>query len=413
MTQKPLSTTFPLTRRLVEYQTAVFPPHAIPTPIGHYVWQRYDQKWGALSVTFPSPKSDHQWQIVSHGWVGHIPLPDKRPLLIDPRIPLNNLFDLWAMAYGMGNGRFLSGRTQVQSLPGFYDFLAHMLGRMVLNQAQKGFYQTYQTVKAKRPFVRGRLLFNPADLPHQPSCQYDEPTTNVIENQLLATTLQQIGWSPLCQPDTRRLVRQAFHVVRQIAEAPPLTAAECYQLTYHPLNQAYAPLHALCRFFLAQQHPTHQFGPDPMQPFLIHMPQLFEQFVAEWLKTHLPQPWQIKVQETVLVGQDDPLRFEIDMVLYDAQAKPTAVLDTKYKTGSRATPADIHQIIAYAKVKRCPHAILIYPQPLETALDVWIDDVHLQSISFDISNYDLPQAGAQFLAHLKRQITPKNDMQNA
>ena len=49
---------------------------------------------------------------------------------------------------------------------------------------------------------------------------------------------------------------------------------------YHRLNQDYQPMHGLCRFFLEHSGPTHQDGDSAMIPFVVHMPALFEKFVA-------------------------------------------------------------------------------------------------------------------------------------
>ena len=158
-------------------------------------------------------------------------------------------------------------------------------------------------------------------------------------------------------------------------------------------------MHALCRFLLEHQSPTTTFGDYAMQPFLINMARLYELFVANWLAAHLPAPWEIKAQETVHVGRDHELRFDIDLVLYDGDGRITAVLDTKYKTPEKANNSDISQVVTYAQAKGCQTAVLIYPKPLTQPLDVQMHNLHIRALTFPVAG-NLDEAGQQFLNSL-------------
>jgi hypothetical protein len=66
------------------------------------------------------------------------------------------------------------------------------------------------------------------------------------------------------------------------------------------------------------------------------MARLFERFVAEWLRVHLPEGLELQDQEDVPIGEGWGISFTIDMVLYDRKTgRPMAVLDTKYKPVDR------------------------------------------------------------------------------
>jgi 5-methylcytosine-specific restriction endonuclease McrBC regulatory subunit McrC len=135
----------------------------------------------------------------------------------------------------------------------------------------------------------------------------------------------------------------------------------CPASTYHRLNEDYQPLHALCRFFLENTGPSHNVGNRKMLPFLVNMDRLFEQFVAEWLRIHLPPEWSIESQERVYIGDDQNWYFEVDLVMYRSDtSEPVCVLDTKYKA-HKSSSDDIAQVVAYAGSKSCKHAVLIYP----------------------------------------------------
>jgi len=141
-------------------------------------------------------------------------------------------------------------------------------------------------------------------------------------------------------------------------------------------------------------------GDRKMLPFLIDMARLYEMFVAEWLKVHLPYPFQLKSQERVIIGPDNALKFDIDLVIYDVETGGARlVLDTKYKKSLTPAPEDVAQVVAYAEAKDCHDAVLIYPTPLSDFFDVWIGDNRVRSLSFAIDS-DLNEAGNKFMENL-------------
>lgn len=130
----------------------------------------------------------------------------------------------------------------------------------------------------------------------------------------------------------------------------------------------------------------------------------FELFVAEWLKAHLPGGLLLGVQEHVDVGEENAMRFNIDLVLTDAKTGETCcVLDTKYKAKRRPDQGDVSQVIAYAEIKDCDQAVLIYPETLSEPLDEWFGNIRVRSMTFSLAG-DLEQAGRSFLRELSQQI---------
>ncbi|MCB0211631.1 MAG: restriction endonuclease, partial [Anaerolineae bacterium] len=169
---------------------------------------------------------------------------------------------------------------------------------------------------------------------------------------------------------------------------------------YHRLNEDYRPLHALCRFFLEQTGPLHALGDRQMLPFLVDMARLYELFVAEWLSVHLPETLKLKAQERVTIGQSHHLKFDIDLVLYDAKSdEARCVLDTKYKAPGTPANDDIFQVVAYAEAKGCRQAVLVYPTPLAQPLDETIGRIRVRSLTFGLDG-NLEAAGRQLLAAL-------------
>jgi len=384
------------TIELTEYQPATFPAEAISPVIGQALWENYGQQ---IEVQEPSFKTDGQWRLTAQGWVGHIPLTPTFHVALKPKIELSNLFRMWEYAYRLNSFRLLEGLIACQSLPEFYERLAHVLARRVLERGRKGFYRAYLAETDHLPYVRGRLTVQPA-APGQVKlvCHFEEHTADVADNGILAWTLDRIARSGLCSERVLPAVRLAHRALHNLVTLTPYQAGDCVGRVYHRLNEDYRPMHALCRFFLEHSGPSHSPGPYPMLPFLVDMARLYELFVAEWLKTHLPPHLDLKAQERVDLGQSSAWQFQIDLLLYE-KLTPRAqiVLDTKYKTDTLAS--DIAQVIAYAKIKGCQEAVLIYPTPLAHPLDTTIDGLRLRSLTFALTG-DLEQAGQTFLQEL-------------
>ncbi len=384
---------------LTEHVPRRFPRQEIPGDVGRALWRDYGSE---VSVDFPSPKTDDHWELTAQGWVGYVPLTPEFGLSLQPKVPLDNLFRMLEYAYRLRSFRFLEDLVGCRSLEEFYERLANVLARRVLDRARKGLYRAYLVEAEDLPYVRGRLdVRQLMQKPWSPKlhCHYEEHTPDVDENQILAWTLERVARSQMCSSRVQPTVRRAYHSLRGLASTTPFGPQDCVGRSYTRLNDDYHPMHALCRFFLEHSGPTHEMGDRTVLPFLVHMPRLFELFVAEWLKAHLPESLTLSVQEKVAIGQPEHLQFKIDLVVSDAATgRPICVLDTKYRAQESPEAGDITQIMAYADMKDCTHAVLVYPQPLVQPLDGWPGKsrIRVQSMVFSLDG-DLEAAGRLFL----------------
>lgn len=391
------------TRRILEleeYVTLELERDELDEHLGEALWRQYGTK---VAVEFPSVKTGHKWQLTPQGWVGYIVLSDDLHLRLKPKVPLGNLFRMLEYAYRL-KIHLADGLVDCASLEEFYERLANILARRVLDRARKGFYRTYVSESDSLPYVRGqldsrRLITRPWET--QLHCNYEEHTGDVAENQILAWTLHRIARSGLCSRRVLPTVRTAYRSIQSFVTPVPCTAATCVDRLYNRLNDDYEPLHGLCRFFLEHSGPHLESGDRAMLPFLIDMNRLFELFVAEWLAAHLPKTHYLKAQDHVEITASGDLEFIVDLVLYDAATQqPLCVLDTKYKRPTTPAAGDIEQVVAYAVSKQCADAALIYPLDLEKALDTCIGgQVSVRSLTFVLDG-NLDEAGAVFLGRL-------------
>ena len=385
---------------LPEYSAQSFPESEIPGHLGEILWRNYGNQ---VSVEFPSPKTGGQWQLASQGWVGYIPLTPGLGFHLSPKVPLKNLFGMLEYAYRLKSFDFLKGLISCDSLEEFYEQLANFLALRVLDRGKKGFYRAYVPQMGQLPYVTGRIdLRQTSQRPWSVKleCSYEEYTSDIEENQILTWTFQHILRSGLCTERTLSVVRKAYRILYDLATPEPFKPQDCVCRLYNRLNQDYQPMHALCRFFMDQSGPSHQIGNRTMLPFLVNMARLYELFVAEWLKSNLPAEWRIKAQEIITMGQSHAIQFNIDLVLYDSLNNvPRFVLDTKYKSSKYPESADIEQIVAYAQMKGCHEAVLIYPLRLNEPLDEKLKSVRIRSLAFPIDD-NLESGGQSFIREL-------------
>lgn len=193
-------------------------------------------------------------------------------------------------------------------------------------------------------------------------------------------------------------VRRCYRGLQDIASLQQFHYSDCIGRLYNRLNGDYEVLHGLCRFFLEQSGPLHAAGDHTMFPFLIDMAHLYELYVAEWLREHLPAGYTLQIQANVSFSEANRLKFIIDLVICDlATGRILCVLDTKYKCPDTPANDDIAQVVTYAEIKGCTNAILVYPRDVKANLDVRLGDIRVRNLTFGIDG-DLEVAGQAFLA---------------
>lgn len=385
---------------LTEYTPKYLERGEITPAIEEALWRNYKNQ---VKVESPSFQTRGKWKLTAQGWVGHIPLTPELHLTLLPKVQLKNLFGMLEYAYQLKSKsfRFLEGLIDCQSLEGFYSQLAYLLARRILDRGRKGFYRAYLLKTGQLAYVRGRLnlgqaIQKPWDV--KLSCHYEEHSGDIEDNKILAWTLFIIGRSGLCSERVSPTVRQAYHALQGLVTLQPISPEDCVGRIYNRLNEDYRPLHAICRFFLESCGASHERGEYTMLPFLVDMARLYELFVAEWLKAHLPQHLLLKFQEQVNLSKT--VYFKTDLVLYDISTGTARyILDTKYKTPTQPSADDIAQVVAYAVSKDCHEAILVYPANLTKPLDVLVGDIRVRSLTFSLEG-ELDGAGQAFLQNL-------------
>jgi 5-methylcytosine-specific restriction enzyme subunit McrC len=386
--------------KLVEHKTGKLARAALACEDGRLLDALYGDK---IDIREPGFRTDDQWWLTPSGWVGFIPLRPGLGIKIEPKTPLANLFRMLEYVYDLKSFELLEGTFEAGSLEEFYDRLARVLARMVLVRGRKGFHRCYEAESERLGYVRGRMDMDRAmraPWDARTLCHYEEHTADTEDNRILAWTMYSIARSGLCKEETIPEVRKAYRELTSLATLGPVAVRACVGRNYHRLNEDYRPMHALCRFFLENSGPSHEIGDRTMLPFLVNMARLFEQFVAEWLRTHLPPGYGLKSQESVPIGMDTDLSFALDLVIFETGTNRTRyVLDTKYKDPNQPNAGDIGQVAAYAAALHCDEAVLIYPAEPHVALEQQVGRIRVRRVAFDVGR-DLDASGSALLERL-------------
>ena len=157
-------------------------------------------------------------------------------------------------------------------------------------------------------------------------------------------------------------------------------------------------MHGLARFLIEHSGPGIDIGRHEFLPFSVNMPNLFEAFVAEWLKQNLPAELKVDSQYHVRLDANAELSFHIDLVLRErASGTAVAVLDTKYKPSERPDERDIQQVVSYAVELGVTRAFLVYPFGISNPILVRVGNVDVETVGYDL-NFPIEEAGQEFIS---------------
>lgn len=371
----------------------------LPVEAAEMLKKKFSDKIAVEMISF-GPDSD--WQLTAQDWVGYIPLTPEVSIRLLPKkgVKITNLFGMLEYAYGLKSFHLSEkGLYDCDTLENFYDRLANILAHRILDRARRGFYHSYQPKSEQLSYLRGRIDLQRASLrPWEVKleCHFEEHTSDIRDNQILTWTLLQILRSGLCTKNSSQSVSHAYRKLLSFAEPEPCGPEFFLDRIYNRLNDDYRPMHALCRLFLEHLGPAHNIGNHEMIPYLVNMANLYELFVAEWLKAQNLVGYSIEAQRDIIIDHRQNMKFRMDLVLCDGSSQqPKCIMDTKYKIGTPSM-SDIHQVIAYAEAIGCTDAILIYPVKMQSPLDMMVGDIHVRSATFSLEG-DLDEAGWDFV----------------
>ncbi len=310
------------------------------------------------------------YRLTPRGHVGTIVAPQCR-LLIQPKIPLENLFFLLDPA---DTPPPVPDHTTTAPGSELLDFLAAHLARLLAERAAQGLHRAYVERDLHGPFVQGRL-----DLPAQlrdahgrkdrVHCRHEEFTLDVPCNQVPRATAELVLRSPLLGETVRAALSRSlapFAEVSPVALGPDSFA----RAAADRLTEPYRPLLEVCRLLAESLGPSATAGPSPCPAFLLDLERVFERYVtthcvAAWDgRADARGRWSVEVQplfrpHAPVAGQPD-VTMRPDLMLA-CDGRKALVVDAKWKRLRSLITADLYQVLAYCAVLGVERGALVYP----------------------------------------------------
>lgn len=342
----------------------------------------------------PDREVSGRWRLSATRYVG-VAAVNGHVIRVAPKIPVHRLFEL--LTHTM---QLVEWRHDAADWEGSDD-LVPVIAASFLDHAERalrgGILQGYVTVSDDLYSVRGQIDFGrlsgrARELPLPIAVNYDDYTTDVIENQLLAgagRVLLRLG--TLTPALTNRLRRLEFQLIDITPTRPSASPAE---VRWTKLNERYRSAVALARLIL--QSTAFDFendGPSRGSTLLVNMDRVFEELVGHGMRRALaPVGFTVDLQHRTSLDHEKRIGIRPDIVVRKG-AEVVAVADLKNKRTGAINPGDVYQAVGYATRFDLPEVALIYPEPPPyNELTVGAVRVHLLCVDISLPPSEREQA---------------------
>ena len=280
----------------------------------------------------------------------------------------NALIHMLAVAYDLriASGELAGLNTQRDNL---LDLLVRLFAERLLTVVRRGIPRLYVTHDEDLNWLRGRLdvkrqTTRLAARPDLLACRFDELSENTPLNRVLKAAVGKLIGIVRSAATARLLDELAYRFEFVPFSADPLGE----QVRLDRTNAAFHDLYRLSRLFLSGEWQSTASGRGTGFALLFPMHELFEKFIGHTLRR------AFKSRVLLRPGRRDALKDKeggIFRLVPDIVTDPddrAVVLDAKWKHLNHPerkrgiSPADIYQMLAYARAWKAKRLILLYPR---------------------------------------------------
>lgn len=338
--------------------------------------------------------SSNEYILNTQQYVGIVELPSGRLLEIKPKVPVQNLFYMLAIASGASP--WIEQETaQLNEVSDILEPIATLFADEAEKLIVGGLHRTYQHTENNLQAIRGRINFR-EDLRlnqvmrHHTFCGFDELTLDIPENQAVYQTTNILnGWNFR----SKKLKIQLSNLAQRLSELTPttLTGNDVEIFTYNRMNEHYRPIHRLCRLLLDGASLSEHAGTHSTPAFIIDMNSLFENFVTQLLIELINPDFTVTRQMNLSLDENRQYRVIPDIVLKH-QHRIALIADCKYKKLTEDKPRssnnDMYQLLSYCTITESKQGVLIYPLHEvinETSSSIRNTDTVIRQVTIDLS----------------------------
>jgi 5-methylcytosine-specific restriction enzyme subunit McrC len=312
---------------------------------------------------------------------------DSLRILIQPKVPLDNLFYMLTYAYDLPE--FRREETDLVAAD-LFEFIVDIFVRQVDGLIRHGIHRAYVDREENDRFLRGRLLVaehlrHNRILQDQIYQQRNDYTEDVLENQILRHTLALLSRQHYREESLRPRLRRthsAFAAVQPVAISP----SDCDRVHYTRLNERYRSRINLARLLIQHLSLEGKAGDQRFFAFLFDMNQIFELYIARYLAEGFAAhpTLDIEIQPQIWLDTTQKEKGRPDLILLHHRQR-ALVMDTKYKAfvGSPARE-DINQMVTYCHTMMVSRSLLIYADPQSPDYRSEFRGIHLEATSLPL-----------------------------
>ncbi len=303
---------------------------------------------------------------------------------VQPKVPIHNLF----LMLGVRQPEFAADGAAFGHDADLLTAMVRVFTRAVESATSRGVLRGYRHTEERLISPRGRIdvaaQIRRPGLPSPIPCRFDEFTVDIDENRALVAALDRLRRVPGVSSELRsRLV----HLAPRFADVPVVAfdPAVLERWQSNRLNRHYEPALRLAAVILRSVTLRNVAGDISAPSFMINMNDLFQDFVADRLRTALRGHLDVVEEPTVHLGSPRRLAMRPDLVFRTSGAGrrsgSTYVGDVKYKLSSGpARMSDYYQLLAYTTALGLDEGVLIYaqrpdPSSGESPADALIEDL--------------------------------------
>lgn len=336
-----------------------------------------------------------------------------------------------ALGLKLGKGQILAMARQKQTL---LDMLIRIFADRLLAEVRRGLPRAYRAQEEDLSALRGRLnvvrqFTHHAVRPDRLACRFDTLMSDIPLLRIMKACVLFLRRHARALETQRCLDELRFHFA-DISDVP-IQSLPWSDVRIDRTNQRWESLYQLARLFLKRewQRTDHDAKASQGITLLFSMNDLFEAYIAalagralrdQNLKVHAQGGLRYCLLED---GDGGKKCFRTKPDILVKRGKDVAyIIDTKWKLIGRnpeqnkqgVSQSDIYQMMAYARLYRCPELILLYPHhgglgvaPLEAKYTMIEGEEQLRVASIDLLLGEVG-VGQQLVTLLQKSKSERN-----
>ena len=259
-----------------------------------------------------------------------------------------------------------------------------------------GLYRSYVEHQENVSFLRGKLIMKQQILNNLKfnmkfNCEFDEFTSNNLENQIILYTLK------LCKfltkfPQKKKVIQKLIHQIDSQIDDKRITIQDFKKIAYTRLNSRYAKPHHLAKLIIKnigmQNLDYHRT--KFIIPFFVPMPFVWEHFLENLFMNYYDKKVRIVKQDRhdawLIHGKVHPIKP--DIVTYK-DGEISAIIDAKYMKKLDVGGKEIYQLAFYLNYLNhsTGYAILPYEELEDYEIDVPKQNISIKIRHIPIDEY--------------------------